>query len=411
MSKDSKVSNFSKMVVANQLSYNMPDHITLVDSRSMKRYYAQRSSYTASDSMVFDLATGSDYIHPQNSYLTFKVQALDGVTPVAGTFGELGASAVNLINSIVLQNGEELERVDQVNTLAYIKQMYETDFHESASVGQLMGKTFDAYVPDLEAGVQVIIPLSKLLGFFNTDRLIPSQVLAGARMTIRLEDADRAIQFSSAPTSGGYSITDPSIMLDSFNLTDSAQLFLQKKAGGDKGLVYSFKTYTHTNVSIGSGTSRTSSTIGKPVSDVLDSYVKVREQAVVSTDDSFASLAWDESTKFRFKMGSLQFPDQKIENKAEAYAMTLYATDKFRDKKQPLAVSYDDFGSSQAVIAMTFERHHALKLAGLPINTGGRSLVIDWQVDAQPDNIQLDAFVSHLQVVSGYADGSIVVKL
>lgn len=412
MNNDTKTSSFAKQMIINQLHYGVPDDITLVDSRSLKRYYSQRTSYSAGDSMIFELGTGTDYIHGLNSYLTFNVQSLDvgGVNPEA-SFGGSNSTALNLINSGTLVNGEELDRQDAINTLAVSQMGYENGIHVHESLGQLMGGAGHGATPTLSTATRVVIPLSKVMSFFATDKLIPSQIISGARLTLKLEDAVIALVYDAAPTgTANYTITDPSIMLDSFNLTDDARSFLVKKASSKDGLPFSWKAYEHTNVSIASNVNRKSAGVGKPVSDALSCIVKVRPMAYAANTDSFVSQAYDESTRTRFKLGSMQFPDQKIENSAEQYAMSLRAFDKLRDSTTMPHVSYEIFKSSYGIIGMSFERHHILKLSGLPLNQGGRSMTLDWEVDTNPTAVQLDAHMGYVKVASGFADGSIVVK-
>jgi hypothetical protein len=410
---DVKARSMGEMVVRNALTYGMPDSTTLVDSRSMKRYYAQRDQYGAGDTMVFQFGTGTDYIHGMSSYLTFSFQSLDDATPVAATFGGRSCTALNLFNNVTLKNGEVIDREEALNVRSVATLGYEEDPHFHATQGQIMGATGHGITQDFSNATQICIPLNRLMAFFDTDRLIPSQIIAGARLEIRLEDAVKALVYAIAPTgTARYIIDNPSLMLDSYNLTDSARLFLEKRASGKTGLSYVWKAWEHANVSVPTGINRVSAEIGRPVSDAVGAVAKIRPSVVANevTNDSFVSQAWDETTSTRFKLGSLMFPDQKVESGAEQYQLALKSFDKMRGTHNMPHNTYGEFLASEAVVSMSFERHHAMKLSGLHLNQGGRSLSLDWQVDANATNLQIDAFMSYVRVASGFSDGSIVVQ-
>jgi hypothetical protein len=414
--RDVRVKDMSQLIVENLLTYGLPASETLVDSRSLKRYYAQRDSYSAGDSMVFNLDTGTDYVHGSTSYLTFSVQSLDDATGASATFGGLNGTALNLFNNATLKNGEVIDREEAINVRSVATLGYEKSAHFHNTQGQLMGASgHDALTQDFKNATEVCIPLGHVMGFFNTDQLIPSQIVAGSRLTIKLEDAFRAFMFATTPAgTAGYVISNPSIMLDSYSLTTSARVFLEKRASGADGLPYTWKAWEHVSVAVPAGITRVSANVGRPVSDALSAVCKIRNDAgdskTESTTDSFASQGWDNTTSTRFKLGAMTFPDQRVESSAEQYQLALKTFKKMRGDDNMPHNSYRAFVDSQAIVSMGFERHYAMNLAGLRLNTGGRTLTLDWQVETNVANVQIDCFMGYVRVASGFADGSVQVQ-
>ena len=101
----------------NNLVYKQPTSLSLATSRKMCRQYFQRSNYSDGDTAICEFNTGSSYINPHNSYLTFKVSG-SGSGAVGGVFGS--GSAMNLLESLTIRSrsGTELDRIDHLNLYA-----------------------------------------------------------------------------------------------------------------------------------------------------------------------------------------------------------------------------------------------------------------------------------------------------
>jgi len=86
----------SNLMQLNKLTYRVPPSLSVAKER---RYYvenfAQQRTYGDSQTIVFNVNTGSQFLDSKRSYMTFKLQT------TAGSTGDFGAgSCANLFRSI-----------------------------------------------------------------------------------------------------------------------------------------------------------------------------------------------------------------------------------------------------------------------------------------------------------------------
>lgn len=231
-------SSMSGLLMANKLLYHFPHDFSVVTNATKKESLFAQRQYQDGETMMCTVMTGSDFVDPLRSYISFDVDAqLTG----PGYWWEhshagYGANntACNFIKSIVVKSrsGDELMRTNNFNVLAAHKQLYCYDKGWWDTVGSQLtqiqqtsvtseqlkksGRQSDFAWPTLQTvgdnGVlssaqktllgtrtepktwvtgkhRVNIPLYCLGGIFATDKLLPQNLCAGMIVSITLADA------------------------------------------------------------------------------------------------------------------------------------------------------------------------------------------------------------------------------
>ena len=235
--------SYSGDLLVNNLVYRQPKAPSLAVNRTMRRQNFQRSSYTASETAIIVLNTGSDYLKACNSYLTFNM-LLTGTTPT-GNFGN--GSAVNVIQNITIRSrsGTELDRIENVALWSKndVRHTYATNwiskFGTMAGIGATgIGGTDPAILSGTD--VKFVIPLSMISGLFRPvgGQLVPPQMAAGMEIQITLADFRTAI-FQKTGVVAGYTLSNISLMADCVTLSDDTQKTLNFESAGN-GLEYTY---------------------------------------------------------------------------------------------------------------------------------------------------------------------------
>ena len=395
-----KSRSLDELININRFQYAKKDDLSIVDSRNLRKIRPSRQSYTNDNVVEFVFSTGTAWVSGPTSYLSFDIEAKDGTAPVALP------SAMNLFDSVVLLNGEEIDRLDHLNLKDHIYESYTKDSNYLSTIGSVSS------VADIKTKTRVCIPLSRLSGYFaNREQLIPSFALAGMTLSLRLAPVNRALVVA-ADDCTGYTISNANITCDCFNLIDSARLFLTKKASTGQGLLYTFQTWSHAAMNI-NGVSQATESVGKPVAQALYCFAAIRGQAQDNdqTAHSFVSIAQNSTTRWRYRMGTNSMPDELVESEADSYMLAQTTFDKLRDTYEANSVNYADFKASKGILAANFERSHIAKLSGLPLNSGGRTLQLQWQDSANTDNLVANVFMAYVSVLSCFADGHVSVSI
>jgi hypothetical protein len=230
-------SSMSGLLMANKLLYHFPHDFSVVTNATKKESLFAQRQYQDGETMMCTVMTGSDFVDPLRSYISFDVDArLTG----PGYWWEhshtgFGANntACNFIKSIVVKSrsGDELMRTNNFNVLAAHKQLYCYDKGWWDTVGSQLTQVQQTSVTDYQlkkSGRQtdysnlltkindngtltvderqvlidrtkektwvtgkhrVNIPLYCLGGIFATDKLLPQNLCAGMIVSITLADA------------------------------------------------------------------------------------------------------------------------------------------------------------------------------------------------------------------------------
>lgn len=415
------------MLQVNQLLYKLPPQISICSSRKYQTDYFQQSAYTPSQNMVLTAQTGSSYVDPMNSYFiaTLTTPQVGGADSTAG-FGT--GSFLNLFNIVQVKprSGKEWSRSEQHNVYANKKVKWSCGSNYYNTVGMAMGFPFagannDGALSTISStiGQTFVIPLQWLSPCFNQSKFLPSLLMEGLRIDIKLESFANAMIAGNATS---YTINNPRIVWDTYNLEDSFRAKMQEIAGS-RGLNLIHKEVYHQQFS---GTSLTTlnTEVNKAASAALSAFVVTRPQTGVATSfstDKMASEAYDYSTQ-SYHVGADYFPvspldtsiSQTIAGNVESYYNALYAFDKLKTCWNPSAVTPISYTGSadlkaggsavirgnDAISAVCLNKSGVTDLDGYKINTA-RSLYIDIRYATSADRT-IDIYLEFLRAIKIY---------
>ena len=411
------------LVNVNQLGYRMPANMSVTVNRTMSRSYANLDTYAPGGKIIVTFNTGSTYVWGRTSYLTFDV-AISGTGAVpASIIASLGSgSALNLIDSVTVysQSGTEVDRTEGVNLHARNQDRYTFAQDWVNNFGSVIGYgstektgfgTTEPVVITPVTPLRFCIPLSHLAGIFGTSTLMPSMLAGGLRLEIKLAPLavafkDVSIQVPSAHAVTNYSITNASCQIDTFQLADSIQKRLMMEAAST-GLEFYYETWDRTRHNI-SASNKANITIRKSVARALSAFAVTRLTANTATltEDSMESEAGSLLNGMFWRLGSLTFPQQKLENTAEIYYYAQRAFQKVESPYKMNSISLDDFKGTEALAAVTLERSNVLELSGLPVNNS-RSLQLELDYDGAA-NRDIDVFMHYVQLARVFVNNVLV---
>ena len=361
------------MLKANGLLYRLPQPLSNTVNRTFKREYAQRQAYSDGNTIVFDINTGSAYVDPCSCMLTFDFDFVPTGDTTQVTFGT--GSAANLISEIRIlsKNGCEVDRTQEANVLAKIRQdyLYSVEGKKMLQMAGL-GQTYTTGVSQ-----KIVIPMSFLSGFFRptvSGTKIPAGLMSGLRIEIITANAERALtRAGGTSTATTYTIGNPHMLMMTHDLNDTTQATLMKESA-ETGLEYVFPSYFNTKVT------NTQGTINEQVKKAVSKC-----SCVVSTTydvdggvndvtslvyDGFKSIGGSALTSFQYRVGSNYYPQQTITDNVEAWYVSESAFSKTRDlEKLPSDVSLADYNTNgKYIVAHPLETDERLNLSGIPLN-------------------------------------------
>lgn len=364
----------SSDLLVNNLSYHQPEALSLAVQRSYSRNFFQRRSYTNGETAVIDFNSGTDYIDPANSYLTFTV--LLAASADTATAGWGTSSAMNVVKQVTIKSrsGTELDRVERCNVWSSFNTAYTNTRAYLDRQGPMEGWNQASTVLTRVTAVRYVIPLKRLAPMFcpvKRGQKIPPQVMSGLHMEIIFEDyAIALLQGAGAGTISGYVINDLAVMTDNVCMTDDVQKTLNDQSAND-GLEYAYPRIFTSQDSVAS--TNINSQVRRAVSQASIAYaVSLNTANNIISADSFRAITWD-ATSFQFRLGALYYPIQAISDPlvdgVEAYAQALEMWDKLKHPEVESSVSYADFQTGgRALMAVSLEKDTALNFSGLPVN-------------------------------------------
>lgn len=433
MSDNSRDINTRDLITVNDLTYDLGSPSLVAVAKSFKPYFPDNNQYSnSSNRMILTFNSGSDFINGANSYLTFNLKVFreDGNTALAPlaehyiTFGS--GSACNLINQVIVRSkdGAELENIRDVNVLAAI----EAQWTKSPEYLNKMGSVQGFYNQDLNSdehivsgrdnkksltdelvrvsGKNFIIPLSSICALFRHSKLLPSMLIAGARLELVLERNCKTVFQTTADTvvnmPAVYVISNPVVMCETVALADSIQSVLTEIASTD-GLHIMIETIDTTHDS--TATLSIDSTVRRNISQALGLTVRVRKEVDITTAvaDSMGGEAYDPSVAFQyqFRHGSQFIPTKVIDSLEEVYYQGQIAYDKARRVDSENSVSFTDWrANGKSIIAINLERNSLMDLSGVAIsNSKSLQFQAKYGGGAAARNISLFLYFTRLLTV------------
>lgn len=410
--------------MANNLNYKRLGETTLVQRRIQRKFEAKLSSYKGGGTAQIELSSGSSSVYGPNCYIVADItsSAVTGTAAAPSSFragsSTTSGSAMNCFaSSLIKINGKEMDRIDGLNTLTRNVLAWNTDTELlHAGLGSVSGYTTSTGVQDFDANnaagqvsKRVIIPLRWVSGIYaNTEQLIPSGMINGTVLSLKLEDAATAF-VSAVPIN--YVVENLSVVLDLYELNDSANIYLKREASKDVGLVFSYATWKHQRTNA-SNVSSVAANVGKPMSHVLAAVTVCREATAItdSTVDSFQSYNYGtDFPSWRYLLGGISFPEENVDSLEESYMIAQQTFNKMKDYSAPNSISVGEYKNGTGIIASSFERMgYLLEQSGMRLNVGGRSLFLNWKIKTPVAGLTLDTYMKHMVAVSIFSDGNLV---
>ncbi len=401
-------------LLVNNLTFTSPKALSLATNRSYQKSFFQRSTYTGdrSTTMICDINSGTSFINCANSYLSLSIQ-LEGGGGAAASFGS--GSAMNVINEVRIRSrsGVELDRVQNANIWSMFDSVYNRSSQNLDTVGALEGFS-EGRLPsnsttEVATTTKFLIPLGCISPYFRPmgGQLLPPQLASGLRIELSLEDYRTAL-YQVGGSITGYKITDCYLQLDSVELTDETQRTLNMESAKD-GLEWSYERVYTTITQQPSAQTSISAQVRKAVSQACLVYSLAISSAdkVDITKDSLVAVPFNTSS-FQYRLGSLYFPHQRIENGEDGSESTLIAYETFDKLRHPFretSVTPATFREKFGVMAASLERDQSLQFSGLAVNNS-RTLELDATFASVGENLEVYTFLNYCSVARAFIDNT-----
>lgn len=475
-SNEMKGDNMMGLMSVNRVHYSYPADLSLSESRTTKIFYSDINSYTsASNEIVFKFTSSSDFAVPENCYMRFELNVLNSTGAVTDLYAlPIDTGACALFFRVLLEDasGQEIERIDNLNTymrnyLALQSTSAYLPYLGSAAGIAVTGATAKANAVNVgiydacntagaaisEAGdvpsLSCAIPLHWILGLFQQKRLIPPQLLSGARLRLSLENPNRCLvtlgglaPAAAADRTPSYRISNPRIMVDSCKLSPFVERKLMEMAGLGKLDMY-YKTAFY------SGTQFTSSdltfNLNKSVSRAVD--VMFLQQSTTNQSPSnfavAADIRWTHygtlpniQIKEQWRLGSEYYPQQPVTSNCVGGGgdVTTFTPSGGVDQymqyvhiggdhdchpilKDASLIDYPLFANKIQVLAtdklsdnkycariQTLERSSALELSGLPVNNSRALSYTCSNSGAVTGGVNFHSWIRYVKLLKIFAD-------
>lgn len=409
-SKSNGQNQMGMLLSVNALQYAPPIDGSLINGRQYKEYNFQPLAYTGLiGAPQLAINSGDDYVYGPTSFIRMNIASSLATT----TFN---STAFDLIKEFNFQHrsGDLIDNTKNVNALVQTLLSYQegSGYGGSSGYAGVMGEgTTDA---EMKAGVDVILPLSWLSGAFAQRALIPSSMIAGSKLTLQWESVTRAvIDSAGVPV---ISINSMSLVLDSFELMDSAKKALLQQQANVKtqGLQFSYSSWVNVNKPFTS--SGFDFDVSLSAAKTMLVLVKTRTDAKLAgqTLNSMEAEAYPYTGgNWRLKLGSETQPQHEVKTAAESYMITqssfgqVHCDDINTRKPTHVGVGYDAF-KANTVLCVAMEKSQILSLSGRPTNNS-RLINLNGSF-ASGVNRQMDVWVQILKVCNVMADNVVVDK-
>jgi len=412
-------------MLVNNIVYRQPSALSLATQRSYARHFPQVQTYSAGQTMVLDLTSGSSYIDAENSYLTFKVQLVTSAGPITANFGS--GSAMNLIRQVTIRSrsGTELDRVELANVwsrLEYSNQLSDAYLVRQGAMegwGKLRTPADAAVLSDTVA-TRFCLPLCRLSHFFKPGQKgqkMPPQLISGLHIEIIFEDVRTACTLKAPSVAGsfaGYTVSNIALVTDSIMMTDDVQRTINTESAKN-GLEVCYDRVFTAQTAMAINASSANISVRKAVSQCKIAYTVCMDKTKVLdvSADSFLSVPFD-ATSWQYRIGSLYLPREQIQtdgtinDATESYLQQLQTWQKLKNTCEESSVSLDDFKNVSGVLAASFERDQELELSALPVNNS-RTVELDVQfstVTSANLTRQLVTFLQYCSVSRSFIDST-----
>jgi hypothetical protein len=372
-STESKGGGYDKSLYRfNDLVYEQVRNSSLIAARHLERFNSQSLNYSnQSSSIDFVFQTGEQLLDGSNSCIQFELK----VTATTGTkYGFGTGSVMNLFKTCILHSrqGDEIDRINSANVYRANRDLHESKtWFETA--GSLMGYQSDSATTDYKVGESVFfqIPLDRILNVFGTGRLIPSQMISGARLQMDIEKTPkRQFKFDAVSTDVSFELSNVRMVCCLSRPTDDTARTLEKQSASNS-LEFSWEgVYTQKRVATGEINEQVSKSVARalcvrvcPVKDPANnSELFMTPHGVIYGDA-------------QVRAGSLYMPQYRLTDD-EVYHASLQAVDKLG---KSVRFSKSDADAKGDIWVTSLESHNLINFAGQSLNNS-RQLYVETQL-------------------------------
>lgn len=277
--------------------------------------------------------------------------------------------------------------------------------------------------------VDVVIPLSCISGIFETDALLPSYLMAGARIELRLKSLAEALvagdglKANDKALGAVFDIESPKLVLETVTLTD-ATLRAISMTSATSGLELPFvqvhqteaqMTADNTNVQINRGLSRANMIVARPhygytpaITPLVDSV-----QALVDLPDKV--------TGFQVKLGAEFMPSRRVDKAIRLWQQLQVAFGAFKSDYGH-SIDYYSYLYGLGFLGQTLEKSSTLAQSGSPISASrdlnmviettnvppANDAAIPSEVDPNITDQRVDVWVPHVALATVFLDSVLI---
>ena len=360
--------NMRSLLRFNDLVYEEMANASLISQRHLERFNSQSLNYSSESSSIdFIMQTGDQLLDPENSCVQFDLKVTTALNTETFTFGT--GSIMNIFRDAIFHSrqGDEVDRIDSVNVYRANADLHEQkDWFETS--GSLMGYDTAALATNTSHFFQ--IPLDRILNIFGTGRLVPSQLVSGARLQMNIEKAaKRLFKFSAAATVVAFTVSNCRIVCCLSRPTDATARELEKQSASNS-LEYTWPAvYTQKravtleiNEQISRSVARALTLRVVPLTDPANNADLIMTPEVV------------EYAQAQVRAGSVYYPQYRLEDK-EIYHATLSALGKLG---KSVRFNKTESEAQGDVWATSLETHSLIHYSGTSLNNS-RVLYVETQ--------------------------------
>ncbi|MDB4681421.1 hypothetical protein OAE88_00775 [bacterium] len=378
-STDSKGGGYDKSLYRfNDLVYEQVRNSSLIAARHLERFNSQSLNYSnQSSSIDFVFQSGEQLLDGSNSCIQFDLTVSTptvvstGPPIVVPKWGFSTGSAMNLFKTCILHSrqGDEIDRLNSANIYRANRDLHESKtWFETA--GSLMGYQSDDTATPYTTGTSYFfqIPLDRILNVFGTGRLMPSQMVSGARLQMDIEKAaKRLFKFDATSADVTFTLSNVRMVCALSRPTDDTARTLEKQSASNS-LEFSWEgVYTQKRAVTGEINEQVSKSVARalcvrvvPLKDPANNTELFMTPHAVGYADA------------QIRAGSLYMPQYRLTD-SEIYHATLQAVDKLG---KSVRYSKSDSDAKADVWATSLESHNLINFAGQSLNNS-RQLYVE----------------------------------
>ena len=380
----------SMIIFQNNLTYKLPVPSSVTVNRTKKRSYFQNRTYTAQQTMVATLNTGSDFVDTKNSNLVIKLRAINKNSDLFQEGLGVG-SAMNLVENVRInhRSGTQFSNIQKLNNWRVLQDRSCETSTWFNTIGKVMGydNSPDRFT-SASAVHTFVIPLCHVAPFFagHGGVLLPPQMAAALRIELDTSPAGSIFQTTGTFPNviDDYAIDDCYFDLECVTLMDSASASINTNAQKES-LEYLYTDVFTSRSATPSNSTSINVDVNKSVSYCEKVQAFIQPNAAIGNNVSDGFRNPYQPASWWIALGSNYYPsNQRVEDLEVAYMNHLTAYQKMKGKcgdRGQVDMTLDDFSTRYGTYTACLELSDSLALSAQPV-TSSRTLRLEAHLDA-----------------------------